>query len=159
MKRGETVEGEKEQEGGRQRAEDRKERGKERGRREEGEKEEAVGLTSAIVADLLDHQLVVEGVGINAVVPDGDVVFAKQLVEPLHRKVTRPVIVGILVVTEDEHGVLPPAERLLDPHAKLTQLLVGGTCVGDCRITLKADSTGTSGHHGNIPMSGESGNG
>ena len=113
-------------------------------------------MTSAVVADLLDDRLVVV---IDDVVSDRDVVLPELCVQPLHGEVTWAVIIGVLVVAEDEHGVLPPAECLLDPHTQLTQLLVGGACVCDCRIELEADGTGTSCHHGNVPVGGEAGDG
>lgn len=115
-------------------------------------------LTSAVLSDLLDHQLVVD-VGRDGVVLDGDVAAVEHCVEPLHSEVTRPVVVGILVVAEDQQNVLPPPERVLDPGAELAQLLVGGARVGDCGIALESNGASSGCYHGNLPVGGEAGDG
>lgn len=92
-------------------------------------------------------------------VSDGDVAAAELCVESLHCEVARAVVVGVLVVAEDEHSVLPPTKCVLDTGAKLAQFLVGGARVGDCSIGLKSDGASPSRYHGNLPVGGEAGNG
>lgn len=112
-----------------------------------------------MVTDFLDHRPVIEPVGVNAVVADGDVVIPQQRVQPLHGKVTRAVVIGVLVVAENEHGMLPPAKRLLDLHPELAQLFVGGARVGDRCVMLEANGAGAGRNHGNVPVGGEAGDG